>query len=240
MLEDALRFPWKGEKNVETILVGGVLSLLGVFFVPTLFVYGYLVRVIRQVAAGDDELPPVFDEWGDLLVDGILAFVISLVYFLVPAIVIAAGALLWVLPVSVGTGVGGTGGNSVAILGVVFALVTAAVGLLTLLAAIYLFPAAIAAYARTGSFSAAFSPSLLRRIGGDSEYAVAWLIAVVIGVLAQVVAGAVAITVIGLVLVPFITFYGNIASAFAIGRGVEAVDLPDEHGEVSATGQPAV
>lgn len=240
MLDAALRFPWKGEKNVETILVGGVLSLLGVFFIPTLFVYGYLVRVVRQVAAGDDELPPVFDEWGDLLVDGILAFIISLVYFLVPAIVIAAGALAWLLPVGVGTSVGGTGGNSMAVLGVVLAFATAAVGLLTLLAAIYLFPAAIAAFARTGSFGAAFSPSILRQIGGDSDYATAWLIAIVIGILAQIVAGAVAITVLGLVLVPFITFYGNIASAYAIGRGVEAVDLPDEHAGESATGQPAV
>jgi hypothetical protein len=240
MLEDALRFPWKGEQNVETILIGGVLSLLGVFFVPTLFVYGYLVRVIRQVATGDDELPPVFDEWGELLVDGVLAFAISLVYFLVPAVVITVGVLAWILPVGVGTSVGGTGGNSVAILGVLLALATAAVGLITLLAAVYLFPAAIAAFARTGSFGAAFSPSLLRRIGTDGDYAVAWLIAIVIGIIAQIVAGAVAITVLGLVLVPFVTFYGNIASAYAIGRGIESVPLPDEQSEESATGQPAV
>ena len=240
MLEDALKFPWKGEKNVETILIGGVLSLLGVFFVPTLFVYGYLVRVIRQVAAGDDELPPVFDEWGDLLVDGVLAFVISLVYFLVPALVITVGALAWVLPVGVGTSVGGTGGDSIAILGVLLAFVTAAVGLLTLLAAVYLFPAAIAAFARTGSFGAAFSPSIIRQIGADGDYATAWLIAVVIGIIAQIVAGAVAITVLGLIFVPFISFYGNIASAYAIGRGIEDADLPGEQAGESATGQPAV
>ena len=122
----------------------------------------------------------------------------------------------------------------------VLALATAAVGLITLLAAVYLFPAAIAAFARTGSFGAAFSPSLLRRIGTDGDYAVAWLIAIVIGIIAQIVAGAVAITVLGLVLVPFVTFYGNIASAYAIGRGIESVPLPDEQSEESATGQPAV
>ncbi|MFC6862879.1 DUF4013 domain-containing protein [Halomicroarcula sp. GCM10025817] len=240
MLEDALKFPWKGEKNVETIIIGGVLSLLGVFIIPTLFVYGYLVRVIRQVGAGDDEVPPVFDEWGELLVDGVLAFVISLVYFLVPAIVISVGVLAWILPVGVGTSVGGTGGNSVAILGVLLAFATAAVGVLTLLAAVYLFPAAIAAFARTGSVGAAFSPSTIRTIGTSEDYAVAWLIAIVIGVIAQIVAGAVAVTVLGLIFVPFITFYGNIASAYAIGRGIEDADRPGEQAGESATGRPAV
>lgn len=240
MLEDALRYPWNGEKNVETLLIGGVLSLLGVFFIPVLFVYGYLVRVIREVSTGTEEVPPVFDDWGDLLVDGIVAFVIGLVYVLVPGIIVTAGTLAWILPVSVGTSVGGNSGGGIAVVGVLVALLVLLVGLLSLLAAVYLMPAAIAAFALTGNFGAAFSPSTIRTVGTDESYAVAWLMAVVIGIIAQIVSGIVAATVVGLLLVPFIGFYGNVASAYAIGRGVADTDLRAEHSDDATAGQPAV
>ncbi|MFC7020772.1 MULTISPECIES: DUF4013 domain-containing protein [Haloarcula] len=240
MLDDAIRYPWTGEQNVETILVGGVLSLLGVFFVPTLLVYGYLVRVVRQVAAGDDAKPPTFDEWADLLVDGVVAFAISLVYFLVPALVITVAAVAWIVPVSVGTGIGGSGGNSLAVVGVLLAVATGVVALLALVAAFYLFPAAIAVYARTGSVRAAFSPAVLRAVGTTDTYATAWVVALVIALVAQIVGGAIALTVIGLILVPFVGFYGNVAAAYAIGRGIRETDLPGEPLDDTAAGQPAV
>jgi hypothetical protein len=206
----------------------------------TLFVYGYLVRVVRQVAAGDDEEPPTFDEWADLLVDGVVAFVISLVYFLVPALVIVVAAGAWIVPVSVGTGIGGSGGDSLAVLGVLLAVATVVVALLALVAALYLFPAAIAVYARTGSVRAAFSPAVLGAVGTTDSYASAWVVALVIALVAQIVGGGIALTVIGLVLVPFVGFYGNVAAAYAIGRGIRETDLPGEPLDDAAAGQPAV
>jgi hypothetical protein len=241
MLEDAIQYPWTGEQKVETLVIGGLLSLLGVFFVPILFVYGYLVRVIRDVSAGDTETPPVFDDWGELLVDGLVAFAISVVYFLVPTVILAGGALAWLVPVSVGTGVGGEGGGALAVFGVLVGLVVLLLGLILAVAAAYLLPAGVAAYARTGRFAAAFSPSTLRAVGTHGSYAVAWLVAVVIGFLAQVVGGLVTLTVVGAVLVPFITFYGNVAGAYAIGEGVTDTALgTDAREEESATDQRAV
>jgi len=241
MLEDALTYPWTGEQKVETLAIGGILSLLGVLFVPILFVYGYLVRVIRQVSSGDTDVPPVFDEWEELLVDGLVAFGISLVYVLVPSLVLAVGAVVWLVPGGVGVGVGGDGGGALAVFGVLVALAVTSLALLGLLVAFYLVPAAVAAYARTGQFASAFSPSTLRTVGTDGRYAVAWLIAVVIGLLAQVVGGALALTFVGAVLVPFVTFYGNVASAYAIGSGVADTPLVGGSRESEpAAGQPAV
>lgn len=240
MLEDAIQYPWTGEQKLETLVIGGLLTLLGVFFVPILFVYGYLVRVIRDVSAGDTETPPVFDDWGELLVDGLVAFVVSLVYFLVPTVILVVGTLTWILPVSVGTGVGGNGGGAIALFGVVVAVAVFVFGLITAVAAAYLAPAAVAAYARTGRFGSAFSISMLRTVGTDGSYAVAWLVAIAIGILAQVVGGMLTLTFVGAVLVPFVTFYGNVASAYAIGAGVADTPPATESDDTeSATSRPA-
>ncbi|WP_336339183.1 DUF4013 domain-containing protein [Haloarcula brevis] len=223
MLEDAIRYPWNGEQKVETILIGGVLSLLGVFFVPALFVYGYLVRVVRAVSDGDDEVPPVFDEWGDLLVEGVVAFLISLVYSLVPLVVIGLAIASLVLPVSVVSTASGEPTAGFAVGGLLLALVVVAVTLVVSLGAAYLLPAAVAAYAVTGRVGAAFSPGTLRAIGGSETYAVAWLVAVVIAIGAQVVGGFATVTVVGAILVPFLSFYGNVAGAYAVGTAIREV-----------------
>ncbi|MFB9813454.1 DUF4013 domain-containing protein [Haloarcula sebkhae] len=149
MLEDALRYPWTGEQKIETILIGGVLSLLGVFFIPVLFVYGYLVRVIRAVSDGADEEPPVFDEWGDLFIEGVVAFLISLVYGLVPLVVIGLAVASFIVPASVVTTTGGEPALGLSVIGLLFALVVA-VTVVVSLGAVYLLPAAVAAYAVTG------------------------------------------------------------------------------------------
>ncbi|WP_324758108.1 DUF4013 domain-containing protein [Haloarcula montana] len=226
MLEDALRYPWQGENHVETILIGGVLTLLGVLLVPLLFVCGYLVRVIRLVSAGADDLPPVFEDWWDLLVEGFVAFAIGLAYLLVPATVVALAVVSFVVPVSVvegPTSVAGPTDPSTG--GAVLTLLVVLVVLGLIVGAVYLLPAAIAAYAVTGRAGAAFSPSTLWAVGGDGSYAVALLIAVLIGVVAQLVAGVVTATVIGALLIPLVTFYGNVASAYAIGTGVRDTAL---------------
>ena len=38
MLEDAIKYPWTGEQKLETLVIGGVLGLLGILFIPSLFV----------------------------------------------------------------------------------------------------------------------------------------------------------------------------------------------------------
>lgn len=239
MLEDALRYPWNGEQKVETMLIGGVLSLLGVFFIPLLFVLGYLVRVIRAVTDGNAEVPPVFDDWGELLVEGLVAFLISVVYSLVPLAVTGLALASLILPASVVTRTAGEPTPGIAIGGLLFALVVVVVTVAVSVGMAYLLPAAVAAYAVTGRAGAAFSPGTLRTIGGSRTYAIAWLVAVAITLGAQVVGGLVSATVVGAVLLPFISFYGYVAGAYAIGTAVR--EIPDIAAEpqTPATGSVA-
>jgi hypothetical protein len=240
MFEDALRYPWNGEQKLETLLIGGLLTLLGVVFVPILFVYGYLVRVVRRVAAGETSEPPPFGEWGELFVDGIAAFVVSVVYFLVPAIVVTAGALLFLLPVTAVEAAGpSAGGGLVAIVGLLLALLGVVVAVVLTFAALYLVPAAVAAFARSGRFGAAFSPSMLRPIAGDRRYATGWLVAVAVSLVVQIVASVVAATGVGAILVPFLLFYGYVAGAYAVGVGISDIAIGAETDEEAAsTGAP--
>lgn len=236
MFEEAIRYPWKGEEHVETIAIGGLLSLFGFLLLPLFVVFGYLVRVIRQVSAGNVTEPPAFDDWGELLVDGLKAFAVTLAYSVVSFGVVAVAVLSLILPASFSEG---AGASSVNLLGLVFALVVLVVAVLVAVGAAYLTPAAVAAFATTGRLGAAFSPSRLRSIGGHRGYAVAWLVAIAVTILADVVGGVVSLTGVGILLVPFVTFYGFVAAAYAIGEGVSDIHVA-ENGEENATvGQPA-
>jgi len=242
MFEDALRFPWNGEKKIETQAIGGVLTLLSVLFVPILFVYGYLIRVIRQTASGSVEEPPAFNDWGELLVDGLVGFVISMVYTLIPGIIITVAALVVFGSFGiVGSAAADSGGGGIlAAGGVLAALVIVLVSVVLSLIAVYVVPAAVAAFARTGEFGSAFSPSVLRPMLTDRRYMTAWAVAVGIAILAQIAGSVVSVTGIGAVLVPFLTFYGSVAGAYAIGVGISEMDIFGSSDEETPAAQAAV
>jgi len=187
--------------------------------VPLFLGYGYLVRVIRQVAAGDTETPPAFEDWGELFVDGLVSVVITVAYSLVPVIAFA------VLFAGVFPALGADGGGAVTGVVVALGLLSGLVAFLVALAAMYLLPAAWAAYAVTGTFGPAFSPSTLWTVGTDKRYLMGVLLALVINFVAQFAANMVALTIVGILLIPFVVFYGQVASAYAVGAGVADTGL---------------
>lgn len=149
--------------------------------------------------------------------------------------------MLFFVPVSVvGSGAGDAGGGIIAAGGALIALTVVALSLLLTVAATYLLPAAVAAFARTGRFGAAFSVSTLRPLVRDREYATAWVVAVAIALLAQILSGAVSATGVGIVLVPFISFYGYVAGAYAIGLGISDMDIEAAAEDDAAASRPAV
>ena len=81
MISESLNYLRNGEDWVKTVLIGGVLGLLSVLIVPTFLVIGYLLRVVRATMKGDEE-PPVFDDWGEMAIDGVKGFAIAFVYAL--------------------------------------------------------------------------------------------------------------------------------------------------------------
>ena len=88
-LKRILRFPFQEAQWQGKFVIGSALTLAGMIIpiIPAIFVYGYVLRVMRQVLAGQAPGLPQWDEWGDLFRDGLSAFAVGLVYFL-PALIV--------------------------------------------------------------------------------------------------------------------------------------------------------
>jgi len=216
-----IRYPTNSDNWIKTVLIGGVLTLLSIFIVPAFFVYGYTLRVLRAGMA-DEADPPVFDDWGTLLKEGVVAFVIVIIYQLIPLLVMAVtvgGSMAAILSGSeAGAGVGLVGLFGGLALSTLLALVF---GYVTLIG--------LANYAHEGAFGAAFDVDVIRTVAVDGAYAIPWLYGIGILIGAAVVASILGIVpIIGAIAGVFVTFYGQIAAAWVWGKGFsDATGLDD-------------
>jgi len=134
---------------------------------------GYFIRVLNRTAGGD-EVPPVFDEWGELAVTGLQAVLIGVAYALVPTIL--GGGV-------VAIGIGLSGDGSLDGLGVAAVLVGGLLWTLLSFVVAYLLPAAaLVNFARTRSLGAGFAFGTLKPIWLSRSYAVAWGTMLLVGV----------------------------------------------------------
>ncbi|KTG27223.1 DUF4013 domain-containing protein [Haloferax profundi] len=236
MISESINYLRNGEDWVKTVLIGGVLGLLSFLIIPTFLVIGYLLRVVRATMRGDEE-PPEFDEWGDMLVDGLKGFAIAFVYFLIPAIVALVFGFAGLIGIVAGGGSDAAGafGGIVTLLGLLVAFVLS-------LAAAYLVPAALANYAETDRLGAGFDFGTLRPILTSGKYATAWLTAFVVLFAASLVVGILnVVPLLGFVVGAFVTFYASVAAYYIIGKTwgeLHDIEMMDE-GETPDE-QPAV
>jgi hypothetical protein len=84
VISDSLRYP---TSDWSKLVIVGVLFLISFLIIPLFLVSGYMFRVIKASLAGVEELP-VFEEWVEMLLDGIKLFLVYIIYSL-PAIIIA-------------------------------------------------------------------------------------------------------------------------------------------------------
>jgi hypothetical protein len=85
-IEDTITYPMESDEWLKIVLIGGVLTVFGFLIVPMLPVYGYIVRTLRHRLDGRPE-PPSFGEWSSLFVDGLQAWVIGIIYLIIPLVV---------------------------------------------------------------------------------------------------------------------------------------------------------
>lgn len=208
MLAEALAFPRADDDWLVTVLIGGVLTLLGVLVLPIVLVNGYLLRVLGAAVTGDETLPR-FSDWLDLFIDGLLVVVVQFVYVGVPTFVLG-----FVATMAFGFGaVGPTLG----------ALLVVAVGAVVLAAA-YLLPAGLANFARTGNLADAFDLRTVARAALTVEYALAVVLAIAVSVVLGIVGGLLLVVLVG----AFVLFYVQVIAyhlfgqGFARGLGLEA------------------
>ncbi len=193
MIGDAISYPTQRDDWLKTILIGGVLSFLSFFIIPAFIIAGYQVRVLRY-AATDEQAPPTFGDWGDLIVDGLKVFLIVIAYIFIIETVLFIGLMME------------------SVVGTVIALVAA----LLLLVAIYLLPVALTNFALTGSIGAAFDISTITDAGFTSEYFIALVLAIAVGFVFNIVASFAMVLLFAGV---FVMFYAIIVVCYLIGQG---------------------
>ncbi|MFB6361022.1 MAG: DUF4013 domain-containing protein [Halobacteriales archaeon] len=234
MLTEALEFPFESDDWLQTVLIGGVLSLLSFLIVPGILVNGYLLRMVRAGVQAD-ETPPKFGDWVDLFIDGILVWVVEFVYAAVPTFLLfmVVGSFAVVTNVSSSTGpepVAATAGAFVG--GVVSVLVILA--LLLLLAAVYLLPAALANYARTGEFTAAFSLRTVARGAVNTDYLLAMLLVIGVSIVIGLIGSLLMVVLVGV----FVLFYLQLVVYHLFGqgfaRGLDLDTVPDSAADTAA------
>ena len=164
-LDEAVRYPTRSDSWIKTVLIGGILIFLGFLLVPLFLVYGYIVRSIGAVLA-DDPSPPEFDEWGELFVDGALAWIISIVYLLVPLLVAGFTVGGSIAAVATGSEIGAAAGAGGLLVGLTISTILS-------LAFGYLAVVAIVNFAREGQFGAAFDLDVIKTVALDRDYAMA-------------------------------------------------------------------
>ena len=89
IFSDSLEYP---SKNLKRVVVLGVLSLFSILIIPFFILFGYALRVMRKSIEGTTE-PPAFDDLGAMIVDGLKYLVVSIVYFLIPMILMGVGIM---------------------------------------------------------------------------------------------------------------------------------------------------
>lgn len=90
IVNDAIRYPSSDWKKV---IILGLLILASVLIIPVFLVLGYVFRALKASIAGFDDLPE-FDEWGEMLVDGLKVFVVQIAYLIVPILIIGVPGLI--------------------------------------------------------------------------------------------------------------------------------------------------
>jgi hypothetical protein len=225
MLEDGLSYPLAGDSAVGRIVVGSLLVLGSFLIVPLVLLFGYLVRVLASSARGDPE-PPAFDDWGAMFVDGLKGLAVTLVYGLVPFLLIG---------VSVAIAIGGAGSGSDAAAGVLggIGLVGILLSSVALFLLYYLVPAALTKMAVEDSVGAAFAVGDLTDVLLSVDYLVAWLVPFVIAFVVQAVTTVLVLVTFGLgaILIPPIQFYTNVAVFYMFGRAFGKVTGRDAGGQ---------
>lgn len=201
-ISDAIQFPTTSDDWGGTVLIGGILTFLVFLLIPLFIVYGYLLELIRTNYETSTQ-PGSFENWGALLIDGLKAWIIGLIYLFVP-IVVAAVTIGWSgLLFMTGTRAGAIGG-----VGSLFAGLALSAILFLLFG--YFAVAGIVNYAIEQRFGAAFEFSTMKTVGLNSNYAIAWLLSIVVFFVASLVN---VIPFIGWIFAPFAWFYAAMVSA---------------------------
>jgi hypothetical protein len=103
----SFKYMFEDESWISKILIGGI---LGIIPIVNFVVYGYMLDVIRNVAA-NQELPlPNWEDFGGKFVKGLMVFIASLIYA-IPVIVLS---IIYAIVVAIAGGAAGSSSRDAA------------------------------------------------------------------------------------------------------------------------------
>jgi len=168
--------------DITKLVIGIVVSIIPIV---NLIAIGYQLNCAKTAMKRKFDLP----EWtdiGGLLVKGLLALVIGLIYAIIPlgVIVFAGGTFAYAIWSAVMTGATPAIGSL--LIGAGIGLL---VGLLLLLFVAYIAPIAVLKYITTDKFGEAFDIGGVLGKAFSVSYFVSWLVAVVYSLIVSIIAG---------------------------------------------------
>jgi hypothetical protein len=243
MFREALDYPTRPPHGGRAVLVGGTLLLLAellggvatlesslapavlLALLPWLALRGYHVRVVRNTIGHEFPTPPSFRGGGvrPLLVDGIKATLVAVGYLLPGVAVLAPLGYARSRGVAFATLLLGEG-----VPPTVAGAVTSAVGVVALLAVLYLvgavfaLPVAVATFAYTGRLRSAFDVRTVVDGAATEDYVVAWVVSVLLQALILPAAYLLKVLLVGF----YVQFLVSVGVRYCYGKGVgAALDL---------------
>lgn len=79
-LENAFKFPFKDNKWLVKILIGGILICIPI---ANFLVFGYLLKILGDAKDKKEATLPEWENWAELFQEGFMAFIVGLCYSLV-------------------------------------------------------------------------------------------------------------------------------------------------------------
>lgn len=168
--------------DIKNLLIGIALSILPII---NLFALGYLLNLSKDRSA---KLPE-FDNWGDLFMKGLIAFIISVIYSLPALVVMLIGAASMMGAIMTSVFLGKTDAMTLALSQLSTALPLMIVAAVLWLIAMFLAPMALVHYAATNKFESAFDFKKIFAKAFTGEYIIVWLVAMVTYILLTAVLG---------------------------------------------------
>ncbi len=172
-LGELMRFPFQDLEWRKKFTIGSLLFIASFIipFVPMLAMGGYVLKVMRQAVMGQSPSLPEWDDWGELILEGLKGAGIIFIY-LIPGYILLIGGYLFLfvgqfLAILPSAAAGSSGdpdavaAGFLATLGVTFGsiilqFVLMGLGFLLLFAGLLPLPLALGNYLYEGEFGAAF------------------------------------------------------------------------------------
>ena len=217
---DAVKYPSQDWKKVATL---GVFFILSYVIIGILFWPGYVLRALKATLAGSDELPE-FGDWGEMVTDSLKLIIVSIVYSIIPAIVIFIGIFgslasiqnlgTFISPAAAFGLIGG-----VALIGIILEIIFGLV-LIMAIANMALYDSELGAAFRFSEIL-----DLIKSIG-YVDYIIWFVVMFIVGIVIGIIAGILNAIIIGFLLTPLIVMpYAYLIYSRSLGLLVTSEDL---------------